>query len=71
MQIDGVGRREAATKVKRFVRGAHRLTISSEALAELLGVVEHECRLVLDDLCARGLLRKISRRSSSPLYCKE
>ncbi len=64
-------RRETAARVKNFVRGAHRLAISSESLAELLGLVEAECRMALDALATRGLLRKVVQDSSAPLYCKD
>lgn len=62
---------ETAAKVRQFVAGAYRLTISSESLAELLGLVEAECRIALDALAAGGLLRKVSRDSRSPLYSKD
>ncbi len=62
---------DAAAKVKQFVAGAYRLTISSESLAELLGLVETECRIALDALAASGLLRKLPRDSRSHLYSKD
>lgn len=71
VRIGVVGRKETAAKVRRFVGGAHRLAISSESLAGLLGLVESECRVALDALAARGLLRKVPEDSGSPLYCKD
>jgi len=70
-RIGVIRRIETAVKVRQFVGGAHQLAISSESLAELLGLVESECRLALDALVARGLLRKVPRDSRSPLYCKD
>ncbi len=66
-----IGRREAAARVRHFVRGARRLAITSESLAGLLGLMESECRLVLDAMASRGTLRKHAQESSAPLYCKE
>lgn len=71
MEIKVASRREASTKVKRFVRGARRLTISSESLAQLLGLVESECQAALEAMAARGLLRKDARDPNFPLYCKD
>ncbi len=67
--VSGAG--DAATRVRHFVRGAHRLAITSESLAGLLGLVEDECREALETMAATGLLRKEPRGVTSPLYCKE
>ncbi|MGE5618327.1 MAG: hypothetical protein ACM3US_03625 [Sphingomonadaceae bacterium] len=64
------GWKPAARMVKHFVVGAHRLAITSESLAELLGLSDAECQAALEALAARGALKKVERDSDSPLYCK-
>lgn len=64
-------RPSATGRVKHFVRGSHRLAITSRSLAELLGLMEAECRMALDAMAARGHLRKELQDPHPPLYCKE
>ncbi len=64
-------RPDATARVRQFVRGSHRLAITSQSLAELLGLMEAECRIALDAMVASGHLRKLMQGSLPPLYCKE
>lgn len=66
-----LGRKEATRRISHFVRGAHRLAITSASLAALLGLVEEECRAVLEAMAATGVLRKEVRELEAPLYCKD
>ncbi len=66
-----VGTRDAAGLVHHFVDGANRLAITSESLADLLGLMEDECQEVLEAMAARGLLRKEALEFGAVLYCKE
>ncbi len=70
MAATGIGTRDAARLVHHFVCGAHRIAISSESLADLLGLMESECRGALEAMAARGLLRKEVLESGPVLYCK-
>ena len=71
MASAGFGRKEAARRIGHFVRGAHRLAITSASLAALLGLVEEECHAVLEAMAATGMLRKEARGLEPPLYCKD
>jgi hypothetical protein len=61
----------ATARVMQFVRGSHQLSITSQSLAELLGLMEAECRSALDGLVAAGQLRRVLQEPHPPLYCKE
>ncbi|HEX2987033.1 MAG TPA: hypothetical protein VHS06_02555 [Chloroflexota bacterium] len=71
---DGVGalpsRSNTMARVRQFVGGSHQLAITSQSLAELLGLMETECRIALETLVVGGHLRKLIQEPHPPLYCK-
>ncbi len=71
MATTGSSVRRSARRVHHFVHGTHRLAITSQSLADLLGLLEEECRLALEAMTTRGLLRKVTSDHGAPLYCKE
>lgn len=62
---------EASRMVEQFVGGTYRLSITSRALAELLGIGEDECRAALDAMADGGIVRRSESESDTPLYYKD